>query len=168
MRHIDHLIIHCAATPPNMDIDAAEIDRWHRAKGWWGNGYHAVIKRDGTLETFETGHRCRPFDRAGAHVGDCGEGWNKRSIGVCLIGGVDSKGNPEDNFTSEQYATLASFVMETVHKYPSIIRVMGHGTLAREQKAPPKACPSFDVTKWLNEEFFFEPELTLKNVAKPA
>jgi len=49
-RFVDTLIIHCAATPPSMDIGAKEIDRWHKEQGWSEIGYHFVIRRDGTIE----------------------------------------------------------------------------------------------------------------------
>ncbi|HMQ62785.1 MAG TPA: hypothetical protein PKE06_19045, partial [Flavilitoribacter sp.] len=38
------------ATPAAMDIGAKEIDRWHRAKGWFTIGYHFAIRRDGSIE----------------------------------------------------------------------------------------------------------------------
>ena len=46
----DYIFIHCSATKPSMDVDAKEIDRWHRARGFLKIGYHFVIKRDGTKE----------------------------------------------------------------------------------------------------------------------
>lgn len=148
MRDIDHLIIHCSATPPSQDIGAAEIDRWHRAKGWWGNGYHFVIRRNGLIESQATGSRCRPLDQAGAHVGDCGPGWNKRSIGICLIGGVDEKNRAEDNFTPKQYASLKDLVEYLVRSYPGV-KVMGHRDLIKLTGAAPKDCPCFEVSDWL-------------------
>lgn len=148
MREIDHLIIHCSASPPSQDIGASDIDRWHRAKGWLGNGYHFVIRRNGLIESHATGSRCRPLDQAGAHVGDCGPGWNKRSIGVCLVGGVDEKNRAEDNFTPEQYASLKVLVEYLVRSYPGI-KVMGHRDLIKLTGAPPKDCPCFSVSDWL-------------------
>lgn len=148
MREIDHLIIHGSATKPSQNIGAAEIDRWHRARGWWGNGYHFVIRRSGLIESHANGSRCRPLDQAGAHVGDCGPGWNKRSIGICLVGGVDEQNRPEDNFTPEQYASLKDLVEFLVRSYPGI-KVMGHRDLIKLTGAPPKDCPCFEVSDWL-------------------
>ena len=37
-----HIVIHCSATKPTMDIGAYEIDRWHRERGWLEIGYHFV------------------------------------------------------------------------------------------------------------------------------
>ena len=36
----DYIFIHCSATKPSMDVDAKEIDRWHRARGFLKIGYH--------------------------------------------------------------------------------------------------------------------------------
>lgn len=151
-REVDHLLIHCAATPPSSNIGAVDIDRWHRAQGWLGNGYHIVIRRDGTIESQETGHRCRSLDKAGAHVGDCGPGWNKRSIAVCMAGGVDSKGKAEDNFTPEQWKSLEEVVLTLLERFPSITHLGGHRDLIKKTGAPPKACPSFSVSDWFNEQ----------------
>ena len=88
----DYIIIHCSATPPNMDVNAKEIDRWHRQKGWLGIGYHYVIKRDGTREVG------RKLSEAGAHC----IAYNHKSVGICLVGGVDvAGGKAENNFTPE-------------------------------------------------------------------
>lgn len=149
MREIDHIIIHCAETPPDMDIGAAEIDRWHRARGWWGNGYHYVIRRDGTVESAASGKRCRPLEKAGAHVGNCGAGWNKRSIGICLVGGCDKHDKEENNFTPEQWTSLKDLVefLRTMFKDTVI---MGHRDLIKlTNSGQTKYCPSFDVSTWL-------------------
>lgn len=149
----DHLIVHCTATPADRDEDAASIDRMHRVKGWSKNGYNAIITRDGELQTAETGHRCRPFDETGSHVGGCGPSWNKRSLGISLVGGVKDDGvTPEANFTEAQYKTL----METIEVWckrfniPSE-NVMGHRDLIKRTNSAPKACPCFSVGELLAE-----------------
>jgi len=147
-REITHLIIHCSATPPSSDIGATDIDRWHRAQGWLGCGYHVVIRRDGTIETAEKGNRCRPLARAGAHVGGCGPGWNKRTIGICMVGGVDADMKPEDNFTEAQWKSLEEVVLTLLERFPSIHTIGGHRDLIARTGASPKACPSFEVADW--------------------
>lgn len=132
MRKIDTIIIHCAATKPGMDIGAKEIDNWHRAKGYFGIGYHYVIRRNGEVELG------RPLDKAGAHA----KGHNETSIGVCLVGGIDDRGNPENNFTPEQWAELAKLVTDLQGRFGAL-KVIGHNEVAA------KACPSFNVQKWL-------------------
>ena len=38
----DAIIIHCSATRAEQDITAADIESWHRARGFWTIGYHYV------------------------------------------------------------------------------------------------------------------------------
>lgn len=136
-RKINRLIIHCAATPPSVDIGADVIRIWHtRDNGWKDIGYHLVIKRDGTIE------QGRPLEQAGAHVA----GHNADSIGVCLVGGVNARMQPENNFTPEQWASLKRIVKDAQSTYNGIM-VLGHRDLDAK-----KACPSFDVREWLNKE----------------
>lgn len=151
MREVDTLIIHTSATQPKADIGATDIDKWHRAKGWLGNGYHYVIRRDGTVESKESGHRCRPLDKAGAHVGDCGPGWNKRSIGVCMVGGIDANGKAESNYTDAQWKSLEEVVLTLLERFPSITTIGGHRDLIRKTGAPPKECPCFSVKEWFEQ-----------------
>ena len=47
MRKIKEIIIHCSATKENKDYTVADIDRWHRARGFRKIGYHFVIYRNG-------------------------------------------------------------------------------------------------------------------------
>lgn len=159
-RMIDHLIVHCSATEYGVDYSAADVDRWHRSQGWLGNGYHYVIRTDGTIESAEKGNRCRPLDKAGAHVGSCGPGWNKRSVGICLIGGLDADRNAvEDGFTQEQYDSLYWLLNELDQEFPDC-EVMGHRDLIKLTGSSPKACPCFDVRPWLadrdKQEMTFE------------
>ena len=59
------------------DVPAAEIHTWHLTKGWAGNGYHFVIRKNGSIE------RGRPLEMIGAHAGP---EVNGHSIGICLAG----------------------------------------------------------------------------------
>lgn len=148
----DHLIVHASATPPSLDADANWIDRVHRRKGWSMNGYHIVILRSGEIQWSGTGHRTRPIGKPGSHVGNCGPGWNQRSLGVVLIGGVreDAK-TPEDNFTEEQYRALATVISRAVDAFgiPEA-NVMGHRDLIKLTNAAPKACPCFSVRQFMD------------------
>ncbi len=130
---IKFLAVHCSASQPNRDIGVKDIDRWHRARGFVGIGYHFVIRRDGTLE------EGRPVTQRGAHVED----WNHCSLGICLVGGVDSKLKPENNFTPAQFDKLRSLLEMLTGKYPQA-QVQGH----RDFPHVNKACPSFDVRSW--------------------
>jgi N-acetylmuramoyl-L-alanine amidase len=148
----DHLIIHCAATPASANVDSRDIDRWHRSQGWLGCGYNEVITRSGERQNFKGGYPTRRLDEVPAHVGDCGRGWNQRSIGVCLVGGVNAKGMPENNFTDKQWRSLEDAVAEYAgEKFEKIAskNIMGHRDLIKITGAPYKACPSFSVQEWL-------------------
>lgn len=148
----DHLIVHASATPPSMDIGAAWIDREHRRRGFSMCGYHAVITRSGELQWSGSGHRTRPYDQPGAHVGNCGPGWNRRSFGICLIGGVKEDGRtPQGNFTEEQYETLYDAITDAVEAFGiPHDNVMGHRDLIKITHAPPKACPCFSVREFID------------------
>lgn len=149
----DHLIVHASATPASMDVGASWIDRVHRQKGWSMNGYHIVIRRDGTVEWQGTGARTRPIGKPGSHVGGCGPGWNERSLGVSLIGGVKEDGRtPENNFTATQFKSLRTVAVAAVAAFgipPE--NVIGHRDLIKRTRAAPKACPCFSVREWANE-----------------
>ena len=129
----DFIIVHCSATEPDQDIGARDIDRWHRARGFLKIGYQFVIRRDGTVE------KGRDLDEVGAHA----EGYNSRSVGICLVGGVEADGKtPQDNFTADQWSSLEGLLMKLKHQYPQA-KIIGHREVSR------KACPSFDVQAWL-------------------
>lgn len=125
--------MHCAATPEGKDYTVADIDRWHRARGFNGIGYHYVIYRDGSV------HPGRPVEQQGAHC----TGRNAWSIGVCYIGGCAADGkSPKDTRTTAQKAALEALVRKLLKQYPGAT-VHGHNEFAV------KACPSFDVKAWL-------------------
>lgn len=135
-RETRYIVIHCAATPPDMVVTAEMVDRWHKQNGWAGIGYHYLIRRDGMIEPG------RPIDDQGAHV----SGHNQYSVGICLAGGIDSRKRPENNFTPQQWASLKAILRQLRGIYPSA-RILGHKDLN-----PGKACPCFDVAAWLRQE----------------
>jgi len=138
MREIDHIIIHCSATPEGREHTAADIDRWHRAMGWDRIGYHYVIRLDGTVE------QGRPVSAVGAHA----SGWNASSIGICYIGGVsaDDIRLARDTRTDKQKCAMQSLVRGLLGVFPGAV-VLGH----RDLPAVRKACPSFDARAWWAE-----------------
>ena len=147
----DYLIVHCSAT--SKLADSNDINNLHLARGWDGNGYHVVITQAGEIQTRDNGYPCRPFNKKGAHVGNCGPGWNARSFGVVLIGGVDDKGEPVDNFPDVQKEALRRVINNFLqaHPNPSCVQVMGHRDLIKLTGAPPKDCPCFDVREFLGQ-----------------
>jgi len=129
MRQINRIIIHCTATPEGRHHTAAEIDRWHRQRGWSQIGYHYVIRLDGTVEVG------RPIKKAGAHV----KGHNADSIGVVYVGGCDKNMKPKDTRTPAQKLALRGIIDGFKEKYPHAT-VHGHNEFDKG-----KACPSFDA-----------------------
>jgi N-acetylmuramoyl-L-alanine amidase len=129
MRKIDKIIWHCSATPDGRDVKLETIREWHmRERGWSDIGYHYVIELDGTIQMG------RPLIRAGAHVA----GHNAHSIGICYVGGTDTKGRAKDTRTKTQTAALHKLTVGLLQRFPGAT-VHGHNEFAA------KACPCFDV-----------------------
>lgn len=130
MRKVDKIILHCSATREGQHFTTADIDSWHKARGFARIGYHYVIYLDGSV------HKGRAEEQIGAHC----LGHNSSSVGICYIGGLDSKGNAKDTRTPAQRESLMKLVNEMKMKYPQA-KVYGHREFAN------KACPCFDVKK---------------------
>lgn len=128
MRKITKIIVHCADTPEGRDDKAADIRRWHKARGFNDIGYHYVVDLDGTIE------QGRDVSVAGAHC----TGHNADSIGVCYIGGADTDMTPKDTRTKEQKTAMRLLLKYLVQKYPGA-KIYGHRDFAN------KSCPCFDA-----------------------
>lgn len=146
---INAIVIHCSATRAGQDARAADIDKWHRERGFAMIGYNYVIDIDGTVEDG------RPLSRDGAHcntAGTSGQSYNKHSIGICYVGGLDEQGNAADTRTDAQKQALAELVYRLIVEYP-IVEVIGHrdaspdkdgnGKITKDEWI--KVCPCFDV-----------------------
>lgn len=127
---IKYIIVHCSATPAGRNVTAADIDRYHRKRGFSKIGYHYVVRLDGTIE------EGRPVTQIGAHC----LGKNDCSIGVCYVGGIDSDGRPVDTRTPAQKRALLSLLTDLRRRYPQA-EIVGHRDFAA------KACPSFDARR---------------------
>ena len=138
----DMIVVHCSATPPKMDIGANEIRGWHvNGNGWRDIGYNYVIRRDGSLENGRDLNKDGdPRDETGAHA----RGFNARSIGICLVGGTGEKGEPEANFTINQFLALDNIVRILMRDNKDITSVVGHRDID-----PKKDCPCFNVQELL-------------------
>lgn len=131
-RWITKIIVHCAATPEGKDFTVADIDRWHKVKGWKCIGYHFVIYRDGSV------HEGRPIDMIGAHC----KGFNSHSIGICYIGGCTADGkHAKDTRTPEQKRALRQLLEKLHSKYPNA-SIHGHNEFAN------KACPCYSMDEY--------------------
>lgn len=123
-RKINRHIIHCSATPYGRDVTAADIDRWHREKGWSEIGYHFVVRLDGAIEGG------RSLEKIGAHV----KGHNADSIGTCLIG----PGADIGNFYEEQLRALR-------YLHRSLEEAFAGLSLHAHREYSSKDCPGFDI-----------------------
>ena len=129
------IVIHCSATPADMDIGVEKIKHWHVVENGWDDiGYHYVIKRDGTLEV----------GRDESMVGSHARAVNGTSIGICMIGGSNKEGDWENNFLPEQFDTLKQ-ILETLKDKYDIKKIIGHYEVDDKKK-----CPSFNVKEWLD------------------
>ena len=132
MRVITLIVVHCSAVKPDQTSSAAQIDTWHRQRGFHlGIGYHYVIRRDGEIEPG------RPEWMVGAHCLN----HNRYSIGICYEGGLDARGQPEDTRTLEQKLAMLH-LLEVLHRrYPKAL-IVGHRDLSHDRD-----CPCFDAVK---------------------
>ncbi len=132
-RNITQIIVHCSATPRGRENDAKDINAWHKNRGWSGIGYHYVILPSGEIQYG------RNVNYIGAHV----KGYNKNSIGICVVGGTDENYvAKEDYFTADQMVFLESFLVKLHKMYPKS-EVLGH----RDIPFVLKMCPCMDVKK---------------------
>ncbi len=86
-RKISKVIVHHSAS--SVDTTVEDIDRWHKARGWSGIGYHWVLLEDGTFA------KGRSENRQGAHC----KGHNKDSIGICITGEFHKYHCPNPRFS---------------------------------------------------------------------
>ena len=149
MRTITFIVVHCSAVRPYQTSSADDIDKWHKERGFAMIGYNYVIDLDGTVEVG------RPLNRDGAHcntAGLSGVAYNKHSIGICYVGGLDASGNPADTRTPEQKLSLANLVYKLMGEYP-IVEVIGHRDTSPDLDGDGfvnryewiKECPCFSV-----------------------
>lgn len=136
MRKIKEIIVHCSATREGKPFTVADIERWHRERGWKGCGYHYVITLDGKVE------QGRPEQVVGAHC----TGRNSESIGVCYIGGCDLVGKSKDTRTEAQKNAMRTLIRQLMQTHGiSINDVRCHNEFST------KACPSFSIQKLRKE-----------------
>ena len=143
MRHIDLIVIHCTASRNGRARALVDIRADHLARGFNEIGYHYVIQPDGHVDVG------RDEEKPGAHA----KGYNARSIGVCLVGGLGGpdKLNP-GQFTEAAWESLRITVQDLLDRYPEA-RVVGHRDLSPDLdgdgEVEPhewiKLCPAFEV-----------------------
>lgn len=120
-RQINRVFIHCSASS-NVNVNAKEIDRWHKQRGWSGIGYHYFIKTDGTLELGRSLERV-PAAQGGNNIG---------TIAICL------NGHLKKDFNEEQFKALKKLCSEIYLAYNGKVTYHGHCEVSS------KTCPVFD------------------------
>lgn len=142
-----YLVLHCTATPEGREVSAADIRHWHTdpvskgGRGWSQVGYTDLIHLDGKVERLVDNNEDAQVDPWEVTNGVAG--YNSVSRHVAYAGGVATDGKTaKDTRTPAQLKAMADYVRDFHRRFPQI-RIVGHNELAA------KACPSFDVQKWL-------------------
>lgn len=124
IRPIDKIIVHCSDSPDDRtSVNAKEIDRWHRERGFRMIGYHYVITKDGHVETG------RNPNIIGAHC----RGHNLHSIGICWVGRHDCN--------REQYGRLLALISELLATY----KLPASAVFGHKEFESGKTCPNLDM-----------------------
>jgi N-acetylmuramoyl-L-alanine amidase len=136
MRKIDYIVIHCTATPQTARIDSIK-NYWRNNLGWNRVGYHFIIEAHGNVVQLS--------DIKDVTNGVAG--FNRNSIHIAYIGGIDSKGRPLDNRTDAQKRSLLNTIRkvraEVVMAQRFFPIIQGHNDFPNVKKA----CPSFNAKK---------------------
>ena len=131
MRKINKIVVHCTATQQSTSIQSI-INYWKITLKWKSMGYHYIIDTNGnTVKLADVADICN-----GAL------GYNRNSIHIAYIGGIDYKRIPVDNRTAEQKIALKILIMQLVSKFPDA-EILGHYQLPNVKKT----CPCFDAAK---------------------
>lgn len=144
MRKIKKIVVHCSATREGCDINAKDIDRWHKKRGFSQIGYHFVITLNGEVQ------EGRDLRLKGAHV----KGHNHDSIGICYVGGLDFNGKARDTRTTAQRVSLSNLITNLSKRF-NCPEILGHRDLSPdldgdgvvEKHEWLKECPCFNAKK---------------------
>lgn len=148
MARLQYLVIHCTATPEGREVTNAAIRHWHTdpvskgGRGWKQVGYTDMIHLDGKVERLVQNNEDANVDPW--EITNGAKGYNSISRHVVYVGGCDKQLKPKDTRTAAQKAALKAYVLDFHKRFPKV-RIIGHREVAN------KACPSFDVQKWLKE-----------------
>ncbi len=147
MAKLRYLVIHCTATPEGREVTSADIRRMHLSpvsaggRGWKQVGYTDIIHLDGTIERLVDNNEDANVDPW--EITNGAKGYNAISRHVVYAGGMTSDmSKSKDTRTPAQLKALESYVRDFHNRFPDV-RIIGHNEVAN------KACPSFDVQKWL-------------------
>lgn len=147
---LQYLVIHCTATPEGREVTSNEIRHWHTdpvskgGRGWKQVGYTDMIHLDGKVERLVKNNEDAQVDPW--EITNGAKGYNAISRHVVYVGGVDANNvkKARDTRTPAQKEALKKYVLDFHKRFPKV-KIIGHYQVAN------KACPSFDVPKWLKE-----------------
>lgn len=149
MAKLKYLFIHCTATPEGREVSSAEIRAWHTnpvragGRGWKQVGYTDMIHLNGDVERLVNNNEDDEVDNWETTNGAAG--YNSVSRHVVYVGGVaKDRKTPKDTRTVEQEKALETYVKDFHRSFPEV-KIRGHNEVAA------KACPSFDVRRWLKK-----------------
>lgn len=149
MAELKRLVLHCTATAEGREVTSEEIRAWHTnpvcrgGRGWKQVGYTDLIHLDGRIERLVDNNEDANVDPW--EVTNGAAGYNSTSRHVVYAGGCGKDGKtPKDTRTDAQLKAMEAYVKDFHERFPQV-RIVGHNELAA------KACPSFDVQKWLKQ-----------------
>lgn len=135
-RRIDFIVVHCTATPQNTKVQSI-LNYWKNVLKWSRPGYHFVIEADGNVV------KLQDIEEPTNGVA----GFNRNSVHVSYIGGIDRSGKPIDNRTPEQKKAMTELLTKVRNQITLNQRtfpiIQGH----KDFPGVKKACPSFDAKK---------------------
>lgn len=149
MKSLEYLVLHCSATPEGREVSGAEIRRWHTdpkpaGRGWGQVGYRRLYHINGGVEELVANNDDKWVDNWEITNGVAGK--NSVCQHWCIIGGMtEDMKRPKDTRSPMQRESLRRDVLAFHRRFPSV-KIVGHNYFDGG-----KACPSFDVQKWLKE-----------------
>jgi hypothetical protein len=146
-KNLKYLVLHCTATPEGREVTSAQIRAWHLdpvakgGRGWSQVGYTDMIHLDGRIERLVKNNEDMMVDAF--EVTNGAAGINSLSRHVVYVGGLSKDGKTaKDTRTPAQMEAMGKYVRDFHTRFPGV-KIIGHNEVAA------KACPSFDVQKWL-------------------
>lgn len=140
MRNVRRLIVHASGHAPDVDPELGALDL-HESHRWLGDPalpYHAVIRRDGTVE------RGLEDDVVGRAM----PGFDSDALHVCLIGGLSSTETfrgarkAAAEYTDDQLTSLKRMLDRWRSSHPGASIVSASGLDRRRRM------PGFDAAAW--------------------
>jgi hypothetical protein len=145
MSKLKFFVLHCTATQEGKEYTAADIKKMHCSpppvgRGWKQVGYSDMIHLDGAITNlvpYDNDQEVQPREITNGALGLNGEARH-----IVYVGGLDKNLKAKDTRTQAQITALKNKCYDMIAKHPTI-KILGHNQVAA------KACPCFDVPKWL-------------------